>query len=84
MTCPAKAQKETISCVSGLQSGCGILRNYSHQQATGCSVIWDRLDGEGRAPRKKRQSPFDLLTPGEENSTMFPPAFVLLDGSGLG
>lgn len=38
----------------------------------------------GQSYEEETPITFDLLTPGEENSTMFPPAFVLLDGSGLG
>lgn len=74
---PPEAQKETMSCASGFWRDSGILGNCSDLQAEGCSAIWDRLAGGGRAT-------LTLSLPGEKMQRCLHQSLFSYAGSGLG
>ena len=81
---PLQAQKETISCASGLQSNCGILGNCSHPQAKGCSASRDGLDvGAGLLGGNASHVWPSQSRGGRCSRSFFPPVFVPLQGKWL-
>lgn len=71
---PLEAQKETVSCASGLWCDCGILgESCSHLQAERM-LIWDRLAGGGRAT-------LTLSLPGRRCSRVYTESFFSYMGS---